>query len=364
MSLQNNNFEYIETSLFNHSHLLDETLKLIEESFNYFPLGKYHYIEDFYPLFSSSNRKGNHLLLDSKSSKVIGHIGVLKRFLLVNNHLIPIALIGGISIHPDFRKKGLFSVFFNHVLKYYQDQVAFMTLWSSETSLYSKFGFYEAGIQIQVGNNPFELSQIDQSNFKLIKTKIINVDETTLNTIKKIYQEYVLKKNYISVYRSDDDWASLSKISSSDLYLAMQKENIIGYFVVNKGMDLQNIIHEFACVIENEDLFFNSLSKFKFWVPYFQELFNSIFNKYDSSFLFQASFKIGNLPLLDNFLYHWTKNKLSISPDGFLLSNLKTMEKGLSVRDKKFWPSLFGPNYLNYSFSSFQSIHFSGLDSI
>ena len=60
-----------------------------------------------------------------------------------------------------------------------------------------------------------------------------------------IIDELITTSNHTTTFLRDDDaWDDLLHISSTDLYLKRDSEmQIVGYFFINKGFDLQDIIH-------------------------------------------------------------------------------------------------------------------------
>jgi len=341
----------IITNLKNNISLYKETLNLIEESFGYNE--PFQFDIDFYPLMEEKNWNNNYLILDKGIGKVLGHIGVNLKFLKNQYSKTPIALIGGISIHKNYRNQGLFKKLMNHVLEQYKRKVSLFILWSDLKDLYNKFDFYEAGSTIQTGNYNLTEESIKDSSFT--KTKLGSLSSRDIKIIKSIYENYT-KKYMTSLERNWKQWNTLKKINSSDLYLYKKKGEIVGYFFAHKGLDLQNIIHEYAVLEKFKDQFFHVLMPYKLWAP---ENFYMNHNEIKKNFL--AFFKIGSKDFFKSFIEDWTQRKIQINS---LDKNSVTYTfKNIiyTKSNESFLTFLFGPDQTN-EFS--HPLYFSGLESI
>lgn len=270
----NKNFDY-----------LNDTLKLIEKNFDY--PANHAFQVDFYPLFTNCSNNINYILLSTKGA-VIGHIGAIKKIFSYKNEKILVLLIGGIVIDKEFQGKGLLNNLFE---KLFSDELAkdisLALLWSNKTKLYEKFGFYESGEIIQTNNQTFYQNFV---HFKKCKLKDLSTKE--IYELKKIYDHH--HDSYMTIERQISDWECLKHITSADFFIQKNEHGIIDkYFVINKGADLKDIIHEFACAPSKKTELINLLKTSMLWLP--KDLNNYKLLDQDtvekSSILFTAFFK-------------------------------------------------------------------------
>jgi predicted N-acetyltransferase YhbS len=207
---------------------IKDATSLIESSFGYDSNNQF--AVDFYPLMNENNHQHCHVLI--KDEKVMAHVGVLPKKIRCNDQEFTLHFYGGIAVAEEARGKGLFKSLFNNVLKEYK-QCSFHLLWSEKIELYHKFNFYPAIDQM-------EYAQEGNSVKGFIKTQFNQLTENEKNQVQSLYE----KLPYLKIYRSENDWNILAAITSSDLYIKKEDDDIIDYFFINKGADLQGIIHE------------------------------------------------------------------------------------------------------------------------
>lgn len=345
----------IITNLNEKPELFEQTLNLIEDSLGYFE--PYRYDIDFHPLMEKMNWKNNYVIYDSKNKTVVSHIGVNIRTLKNNNMTSPIALLGGISVHKDFRGQGLFKRLMEHVFKKFEKKVSLFILWSDLKELYNKFNFYEAGLVFQTGS--MNLSENKSIELFFEKTRLTDLSQSDIKELKKIYESYS-EENLTYIVRNDDHWSMLKNITSCDLYLFKKEEKIQGYFFANKGLDLQNIIHEIGIKKEFKKEFLDYISPYKVWLP--EKL---PYKDHFSKNTFLAFFKVGSVKLFKSFVYNLSNKNIlveKVSPE-FIIYHERGVQKKETIE--------YFLNYLfNHKKADFENnltsypIYFSGLESI
>ncbi len=222
-------------------------LSLIEKSFGY--TNEFHYKEDFLPLFDS--RFNSHSISLYDNEKLIGHLGYCLRDIIIKNSTLPFCFIGAIAIDEQYRGKGLFKLMMNKVIEDLNNEVAGFLLWSSENQMYEKYEFYECGHIYKWGEEEITSSY----------TKVLNLNFQQLEQMKSLYEKCWSNR----VIRTDQHWRALNDMSSIDVYIDNENENIKGYFIRNKGFDLSGIIHEYAC--EDINKFLTEFQKSNVWSP-------------------------------------------------------------------------------------------------
>ena len=322
-------------TLEDNPHLLEQTLILIEKSFNYSKENSF--LVDFNPLVSEENYQNCHLLI--KDEKVIGHIGVLLKEILIGKKKFEIAMYGGIAIEESHRGEGLFKKFFTEILDKYSAPCMHM-LWSDQTDMYKKFNFHACIDQFE-----YNQSLLDAEEFSPTKLSALTKKE-----IKSLYKIYNNQPEH-RLSRSLEEWDKLKAISSTDLYIKRENDEIKNYFFINKGEDLQGVIIE---VGDFED--FQEIIKYGvLWSPH-------IFDE-DSEELYAALVRIGNPKAFQDFVTTYTGsivNIQEITESDILFSFEKS---NLKLGQDAFLTGVFGPNCFE-ELKELDPFYISGLDSI
>lgn len=335
----------------------DQLKLLIEKSFNY------HHSQDvtvdFHPLYQKNNWNNLHLLLDSNSNRLIGHIGLLPKRLSLKNKQYKGCFIGGVCIHPEYQGEKLFTPFFENILQQSSHLYSLFFLWSDLSDLYEKLDFFECGHQVQFGDS--QLGPLPQ-NF--VNNPWPTQSKNLLNQMNYIYNTHCGAQNLLHPKRSSVEWITLEKIHSTRLYLYVpsgdisRPNNVKGFFFVDKGMDLTGIIHDYACLPEHQEEFFKTLHSYKVWRPFEFKLNQHSFSKD----LFLAHLKIGNQQLFSELVRDISHGKMEIL--GITSSSVSYLENGRekSMLKKEYLRLLFGPCQDNFQY--YTPIYIGGLDSI
>lgn len=238
----------------------DEFLKLVESSFGYSK--EFKFAEDFYPLVNYSNHNNCYFLMDNK--KLIATCAYMyKEVCAENNHTV--ALMGAIAVDSQLRGKGMGT----HVVQSTIDTlnpVAWVGLWSEKEDFFSKFGFRRYGKLTYLPRGEMYKNYSDCSIQEFSISKLL---PEHFSLWKKYYDE--LRNNFCIVKRDDESWEKLYEIKSAKFIILKNNNQIVGYAIANKGMDLTNIVHEFYAPIDLELKFFQILNKkYSLWLPIFK----------------------------------------------------------------------------------------------
>ena len=235
---------YIIDKLSNRPYLYDELISEIEKAYEYEK--KFSYEKDFYPLVKKDNWRNCHLLLEINSSSqevLIGHIGSLPRRICDKKNIYNCIFVGGIYIKKKYRGKGIFREMFSNFLSNMRTKYSYALLWSEHLSLYQSFGFKEVSdCRLRIFNSDTQEELLDRG-YEILDQK--NLNENIKNKIKSLYNLQILSK-YIAPKREERDWSDLFLSRSIKLFIKKQHDEIIGYCLLGKGQDYQNIIHESA----------------------------------------------------------------------------------------------------------------------
>jgi GNAT superfamily N-acetyltransferase len=323
------------TNLEKAPNFVQKTVDLIEKSFGYTSENSFQI--DFYPLLKNSNHKNCHIIIEN--DEVIAHIGVLERRLEIKNKLHTIYMYGGIAVSDSFRGKGLFKKLFNSLENQYKD-CALHLLWSEKLDLYNKFNFHPC-----IGLYEYKKESFEHS-FNVVETKFKDIDQSTLNRVKELYIN-----NEIRIKRFDDDWNEVKQITSADLFLIYKDEELVNYFVMNKGADLTGIIHEYGSIDK----------KYLVVMRNYGTVWCSLNIDSSSAPLYAALAHAGESNLFSSFIKDITDFDLvNLGRDDIHFKN-KNDSYHQSISD--FLIGIFGPGKYK-EVQDTQSINISGLDSI
>lgn len=313
------------TNLADSPHLTSKALKLIERSFGYNDSNSFNI--DFYPLFNKNNFKNCHVI--EKDDEVLAHIGL--KFRKVGN--FPIVMLGGIAVAEVARGKGLFKSFLSQLMDNIPP-VAFFLLWSNKLELYKKLGFFPAGTLYEYpkiqSSSKFEIEEISWSQFK--------------------YENLYTNKIELRVDRLPSNWNEVKKITSAKVFLVKDKGRIINYFVMNKGADLNGIIHEYGHI---DKIQLSCLQNFgKVWSP---------LKLKEANILYGTVIRPGSQKLFADFV----GSVFGLEITNLDLNNIsfKFESKEITLPIKDFLIGTFGPSQFS-ELSSTPPLFISGLDSI
>ena len=222
------------TNLKDSPEFVQKTLNLIEESFGYDNANSFKI--DFYPLFNKSNFKNCHILVDNNN--VVAHIGQLTKSITIGEATYDLSMYGGISVNSQYRGKGIFKEFFRTIKDKYTNY-ALHLLWSDKIELYKKFKFYPC---IGMYEYPKNQNNYPLSDLKIERSDLKNLSEKELKIIEQIYSH----NDEIRINRNNMNWNEIKNISSAQLFLIKRNSQIENYFFINKGADLDGVIHEYG----------------------------------------------------------------------------------------------------------------------
>lgn len=323
---------------------LKETISLIEESLSY--ENQFQFSIDFAPLIDQSNLHNCYILLN-EDQKVIGHIGTREKLMTfpqsetkkkVSPHRFPVTLIGGVCIHKNFRGKGYFQELFNHVIAEKKYDSTFFMLWSDLESVYKKFGFYLCGTQYETTREMlYSESEFISETLTFQKTKYHLLSSKTKNQIQHLYNSS-FRSHHLTFERSQSEWTLIEKMTSVDLFIREKNNQIVDYFFMNKGQDLQNIIFEYGS-IKNKHLLLKEIC-------HYGKIWSSFPVHRDSQKQFQFFLSPGNPHFFFQFVQCFTQNKISPTSLNLIKNDIHFIfeNKSLSLSLDQFLQGLFGPS--------------------
>lgn len=346
--------QYHFSTLAENPQLFEEVIALVEKEFHY--THEYSYLDDFYLLMNPLNFENCLIAIDTNTNTVAAHVAFCKRELIKGTHTLPIVMIGGIATNAQYKKQGLFRELMNQVIAKNKNSTALYMLWSEITGLYEKFNFYLSGGLIQTGNSFFDETKKPVGFYKHTFKDLSNSD---FNQILKLHQISVEQKVF-APKRTKNEWALIKDLKSVDLYLKKDEDNqIVQYFMINKGRDLNNIVHEFGALENYYKDLVRLLKPYKTWMC---ETHKPLLNNYET--FFNAYIKIGNIQKLNQFLENVSGQELKIDSMVDDVIHFSYRNQPLNLTQHEFLVGLFGPNIIE-EFSHYQlSPYIPGIDSV
>jgi predicted acetyltransferase len=317
----------------------NKVIELIHNNFQYNNDNSFEI--DFHPLISKQNHENCFILL--QNNNLLAHIAIKYEEIKISNQTFKIALIGGIAVDKNHQGKGYFKLLFNHLLEKLkiENDVAFVLLWSEKMDMYKKFSFYPC---------------IDQYSFKKIgesaQSKKYNIVQSNLSDLSPgqkriIYDLYNSQAQdlLITPLRNKEDWKKIEKITSMEMHLCKDENDIIiGYFFKNKGQDLDNIIHE---IVLRKDV--DQKEYFKFILD-FGEIWWATSILYNQNEVlvqnqFHSILRLNNLKTFSDFIYCFTNQRIRIQNlSEKQIINFDFEGKVFNEPIEDFLSGVFGPN--------------------
>jgi hypothetical protein len=264
---------------------------------------------------------------------------------------MPVCLFGGISVHPNYRGKGVFKFFMNNIITRFEKDCGLFMLWSGDPSLYLKFGFHLTGEQ-------FETIATNSEDIQLFtKTKLINLASKEIEQIGKIYKN-IISKNFLTFDREYNDWANLKNITSADLYIKKNSSGEIDeYFIVHKGEDLVNIVYENSFILTEKHY---SLAPFKIWSPVKSK------NPTKDNTHYTCMTRLGSSQYFNSFIQQISLNMINIIEYNIEKNYISFYFKGdkITTGINDFLCGLLGPGQFEEIKLFLPKLYISGLDSI
>jgi len=313
-----------------------DTIKLIEKAFNYSSSNSF--AVDFAPLMAESNHHNCHIYIDTAENKVIAHVGVLNNNFKIKDKVFNTSMYGGIAVDEAYRGQSLFSSLFTAAIEENLDSTLHL-LWSDKVEMYEKFGFYPAIEQ-------YEHHQAEDSKSNYSKTKLSKLNAQQEKQLKELYKS----SPELRFEREDSHWMALKAISSTNLYIKEEKNEIINYFFINKGEDLGGVIIEYGDIKDIKEINTHGI----LW---------STVGSEEADVLYASVLKLGEHKLFSEFIHTYTEGMIAILSITDEEVEFDFEKSKFKLNHSEFLTGVFGPGRFE-ELSHLDPIYISGLDSI
>jgi GNAT superfamily N-acetyltransferase len=202
--------------------------------------------KDFPQLYQPSNSK--HLWAAFEENKLLAHAGFYPAVMRVESLPLPVAGIGGVFTKEESQGQGLATKLLEKCTREAKrGGAALAFLWSDKHEFYGKQGFHLVGRQWTVALEPKHIPQLTQLGEKLgFPLSALQITDEKLDA-DLLRQTHAFLEIYpIGVARSPEEHAQYLESGSCRVISAWVGKQLAAYFVIGKGKDLQNYIHEWA----------------------------------------------------------------------------------------------------------------------
>ncbi|MBN21567.1 MAG: hypothetical protein CL678_09800 [Bdellovibrionaceae bacterium] len=196
-----------------------------------FPVKKNTSFFDDFPIW-----KGNHHFPLFKvgafdKGQLVSCAAIVLRELKIGYSRVKVAVIGAVATDSNYRGQGLASHCVQFLQKYADDhQVGVIFLWGSEHGMYNKLGFDLCGLQFRVPLN-----------------KALNPEKSYIkdeNWNDQIIELMKSRKSGFEIGIGNEQWLQSHK--NVNWWVAKKEETVCGFIAFDRGIDLQNIVHEWG----------------------------------------------------------------------------------------------------------------------
>lgn len=202
---------------------------------------------DEYPLVLSPQHFQEHSHIIEVDNQIVAHASLLIRTLSSHHESskFQIGLIGNVATHKNYRGRGLQKELFNNLEKFALSRsVNLLVLWSELNVFYQKLGFSSIGQEHRYLILSERLkSRFSATNMQVSLTHRDQLDHQTLETLLKLRPA----TDFI-VDRSTEEFHILLGIPNTNLFLLKFDKKLVGYFVISRGSDMINVVHEWGVI--------------------------------------------------------------------------------------------------------------------
>jgi len=220
------NIQLIETQ-----KQIEELNGLLNRSFPVIPGTRFF---DDFPVWDPDLRPDSQVKrfgIFSDDGKILSSACARLAHLHASHATIPVAVIGAVATDESVRGQGLASATVSHAMLWAEAQgAALLLLWGSEHSMYEKLGFELCGNQVR--GSLLEIhGRESQHIFKEGFTREVF--------------EFMSKRNS-GLVLANSDFRWISAHQNTRWFSAWDGDHISAYAAIGRGIDLQNIVHEWG----------------------------------------------------------------------------------------------------------------------
>ena len=185
---------------------------------------------------------GNHVIVNERDNKIVNCVHLIPKTVILGKLKTNIIYIYGVGTYEEYRKQGIMSETFKHLLKdMFMDMEAFTYLIPSDegkAKVYSGLGFE----YVMDKQNLKPVDQRKKATHSLIYRKAEKSDLIRL----AIFAQASMEKNYSVSLAKDSDYFKkineLIKIEGGDIDIYVENKVIVGYRIWIDGEILEEVL--------------------------------------------------------------------------------------------------------------------------
>lgn len=201
---------------------------------------------DFPQLYNPSNSQ--RLWAAYEGEKFVAHAGYYPAVMRVEGLALPVAGIGGVYTEPEFQGQGAASSLVEKcVSQARKEGAALAFLWSDKHEFYSKLGFFLAGRQWTLSFDIAHVPALRARGEKLgLAAADVQVIEGDLSDEFLMESRTLLGELPLGISRTLEEHGAYMRSGACRVIGAWVGKDLLAYFVLGKGKDLQGYVHEWA----------------------------------------------------------------------------------------------------------------------
>ncbi|MEK6580311.1 MAG: GNAT family N-acetyltransferase, partial [Bdellovibrionota bacterium] len=194
----------------------------------------FHFLDDF-PIWNAAlaqDTSSQFLRLGGFSNQqLVCFAGVRITKIKTQQGLLPIAIVGGVCTHPDWRGKQLASTIVSAAVQWASQQnAALIALWGSEHDLYRRLGFELCGSQVRV-----PLSGLNYTH---------HAETVQTGFTAGIFAALINRPSGLALSVQDLPWIKAHK--NVHWFWSGSANQPTAYAALGKGIDLPDLVHEWG----------------------------------------------------------------------------------------------------------------------
>jgi GNAT superfamily N-acetyltransferase len=200
-------------------------------------------VEREYPIVLDQSRCAFSHCITTNDNVVVAHANLWPRQFISadnNSNIYPVGLIGNVATHKDWQNRGLMRKLFEHLEKAALEQgLCALILWSDLHQFYQNLGFASLSREYRL--------HIPRGRAGSSQKELFNINTQSLG-IKDMRQ--LLDARYkvpLTLERTPEEFLQLLTIPATYLFVKMGQNAVERYYVIGKGYDMVNVIHEWGC---------------------------------------------------------------------------------------------------------------------
>jgi predicted N-acetyltransferase YhbS len=201
---------------------------------------------DFPQLYNSLNSK--RLWAAYEGAKFVAHAGFYPTIMRVETLPLPVAGIGGVYTEPEFQGQGVASELVKKcAMQAAKEGAALAFLWSDKHEFYAKLGFYLSGRQWTLSFALEHAAKLRARGLELgLRAEDVSVVEGDLSDEFLMESRTLLSELPLGISRTMEEHATYLRSGACRVIGAWIGKDLVAYFVLGKGKDLQGYVHEWA----------------------------------------------------------------------------------------------------------------------